>query len=68
MLIAHRLDSSQEVSDLWRATASSPVNISGNFTSREFTVALQNLKPGKGPDPNSICPELILHAGDALKS
>ena len=30
--------------------------------------ALQHLKPGKAPEPNSICPQLILHAGDALKS
>ena len=63
MLIAHRRLFSQEVSDLWRATTSSPVNISGNFTSREYTVALQQLKPGKAPGPDSIFPELILHAG-----
>ena len=65
MLIASRLVS-HEVSDLWRAATSSPVHISKNFTSREFTVALQLLKPGKAPSPDSICPELILHAGAAL--
>ena len=29
---------------------------------------LQHLKPAKAPGPDSICPELILHAGAALKS
>ena len=59
---------SQEVSDLWRATTPDAVNISDNFSQREFTAALQRLKPGKAPAPDSICPELILHAGAALKS
>ena len=58
----------QEVSDLWRATSPDPLNISGNFSQREFAAALQHLKPGKAPGPDSICPELILHAGAALKS
>ena len=58
----------QEVSDLWRATTPDPVNISDNFSQREFTAALQHLKPGKAPGLDSICPELILHAGAALKS
>ena len=47
---------------------SSPVNISGNFTSREFTVALQLLKPDKALGFDSVFPELILHAGAAPKS
>ena len=59
---------SQEVSDLWRATTPDAVNISDNFSQREFAVALQHLKPGEAPGPDSICPELILHAGAALKS
>ena len=59
---------SQEVSDLWRATTLDPINISDNFSQREFTAALQHLKPGKAPGPDSICLELILHAGAALKS
>ena len=59
---------SQEVSDLWRAMIPSPVNISGDFSSREFAAALQHVKPGKAPGPDSICPELIIHAGTALKS
>ena len=42
--------------------------ISGDFSSREFAAALQHVKPGKAPGPDSICPELILHAGAALKS
>ena len=35
---------SQEVSDLWRATTPDPVNISDNFSPREFTAALQHLQ------------------------
>ena len=59
---------SQEVSDLWRVTTPDAVNISDKFSQTEFTAALQHLKPGKAPGPDSICPELILHAGAALKS
>ena len=47
---------------------SNPIKISDSFSQREFTAALQHLKPGKAPGPDSICPELILHAGAALKS
>ena len=56
------------MSDLWRATTPDAVNISDNFSQREFTAALQHLKPGKAPGPDSIFPELILHARAALKS
>ena len=56
------------MSDLWRATTPDAVNISDNFSQREFTAALQHLKPGKAPGPDSICPELILYARAALKS
>ena len=59
---------SQEVSDLWRATTPDTVNISDNFSQREFTAAFQHLKPGKDLGPDFICLELILHAGAALKS
>ena len=59
---------SQEVSDLWRATTPDAVNISDTFSQREFAAALQHLKPGKAPGPDSIFSELILHAGAALKS
>ena len=68
LLTTSHLDLSQEVSDLWRATTSDTVNISDNFSQREFAAALQHLKPGKAPGPDSICPEFILHAGAALKS
>ena len=54
---------SQEVSDLWRDTTPDPVNISDNFSQREFAATLQHLKPG----PDSICSELIVHARAALK-
>ena len=50
---------SQEVSDFWRATTPDTVNISDNFSQREFTAALQHLKPGKALSPDSICSELI---------
>ena len=56
------------MSDLWRATTLDPVNISDNFLQIEFAAALQHLKPGKASGPDSICPELIVHAGAALKS
>ena len=58
----------QELSDLWRATTPDAVNISDTFSQREFIAAFQHLKPGKAPGPDSICPELILHARAALKS
>ena len=56
------------MSDLWRTTTPDAINISDNFSQREFAAALQHLKLGKAPGPDSICPELILHAGSALKS
>ena len=58
----------EKVSDLWRTTTPDAVNISDDFSQREFAAALQHLKLGKAPGPDSICPELILHAGAALKS
>ena len=57
---------SQLLFDLWRATTPDAVNISENFLQREFAAALQHLKPGKAPGPDSICSELILNAGFAL--
>ena len=59
---------SQEVSDRWRATTPDAVNIADNFSQKKFTVARQNLKPGKAPGPDSIFSELIIHVGAALKS
>ena len=57
-----------EMSDFWSATTPDTVNISDNFSQKDFTAALQHLNPGKASDPDSICPELIFHAGAALKS
>ena len=56
------------MSDLWRATPTSSVNISKSFTSQEFSAALKLLKSGKAPGPDPIFPELITHPGAALKS
>ena len=56
----------QELSDLWRATATNAVNIFGDFSSGEFATALHHLKPGKAPGPGSLCPELLIHAGPGL--
>ena len=38
---------SQEVSDLWRASTTSAVNVCGSFTPSEFAAALKHLKPEK---------------------
>ena len=56
-----------ELSDLWKATSPDAVNISGDFSSREFAAALHYLKPGKVPGPDSICPELLIHSYPSLK-
>ena len=56
------------MSDLWKATPTSPANISESFTSQEFAAALKYLKPGKAPGPDSIFPEQITNAGAGLKS
>ena len=58
----------QEMSDLWRADPLHPANVSGSFSHQKFAAALQHLKPGKAPGPESICPELIIHAKAGLKS
>ena len=44
------------------------VNIFDTFSQKEFTAALQHLKPGKALGPDFIFPELIIHARAALKS
>ena len=43
------------------ATAPDTVNISG-----DFAAALHHLNPGKASGPDSICPELVIHAGPGL--
>ena len=58
----------QEVFDLWRATTPNAVNISDNFSQREFAAVLQHLKPCKALGPDFICSEFMLCAGAALKS
>ena len=55
----------QKLSGLWKATAPDEVNISEDFFLQENS--LLHLKPGKAPDPDSICPELVIHAGPSLK-
>ena len=49
------------------ANALYAVNISGDFFPGEFAAALHHLKPGKVPGPDSICPDLLIHAGPGLK-
>ena len=58
----------QELSDFWRATSPDEVNIFRDFSPREFAAALHHSKPGKASEPDSICPELLIHAGPGLKS
>ena len=57
-----------EVSDLWRALTPDSHSFSSDFTIEELMSALQHLKPGKAPGPDSIYPHLILHAGTEMKS
>ena len=57
-----------EVSELWRIPTPADKCISGDFSPGEFARSLQMLKPGKAPGPDFICPQLIIHAGAALKS
>ena len=58
----------QELRELCGATYRDAVNISGDFSPREFAASLHHLKPGKAPGPDYICPELSIHAGPGLKS
>ena len=51
----------------WRATVPDTVNIYGDFSPRKFAAALHHLKPSKSPGPDSICLELVIHAGPGLK-
>ena len=59
-LTASHLDLSlKKCLTFWRATTPDPVNIFDTFSQKEFTAALQRLKLGKAPGPNSICPESL---------
>ena len=58
----------KKVSELWKIETSAGESISHDFTPEKFSSALQLLKTGKAPGPDSISPELILHAGAALKT
>ena len=57
---------SQKMSDLWRTTTPDALNTSNIFLQREFTAAFQHLKQGKALGLDSICSELLIHAGAAL--
>ena len=58
---------SQAVSNLWKATTPDQVNISKNFSQREFTAALQHLELGKAPGPDGAGPGAPSGPGAALK-
>ena len=58
----------KEVSELWRTRTPADKCISRDFSPEEFARSLQLLKPGKAPGPDSICLELIIHAGASPKS
>ena len=51
----------QELSDLWKAIAPDAVNISGDFSLRDFAAAFHHLKPDKALGPDSIFPKLLIH-------
>ena len=44
------------------------MNISESFTPQEFAAARKHMKPRKTSGSDSICSDLITHAGAALKS
>jgi len=58
----------KELSDLWKISTPEVHSISESFRSEEFAAALRRLKRGKSLELDSIFPEIILHAGSALKS
>jgi len=58
----------KQLSDIWKLPTPEGHSITETFRPEEFAVALRRLKPGKSPGLDSIFPELILHAGSALKS
>ena len=58
----------KEVSELWRIPTPADKFISGDFFLEEFARSLRMLKPGKASGPDSLCLELIIYVGAALKS
>ena len=58
----------REVSQLWKIPILPDKCIFGDFSSEKFANALQLLKSGKTPDPDSLRSELMLYAGSALSS
>ena len=58
----------KEVPELWKIQTPAGESLSDDFTPEEFSSALQLLKTGKAPGPDSTSPELILYAGAALKT
>ena len=61
----------QELSGFWRATAPDAVIILGDFSPKRISPktprTLHHLKPGEATGPDSVCPELVIHAGPGLK-
>ena len=57
----------RKMSELGRIPTPADKCISGDFSPEEFARSLRMPKPGQAPDPDSICPELVIHAGAALK-
>ena len=58
----------KEMSQLWRIPTPPDKCIFGDFFLEEFANAHQMLKSGKALGPDSLHPELLLHANSALKS
>ena len=56
------------MSELWKILTPPDFNISEEFSDNELISALNLLKPGKAPSPESICSEFILYGGKTLKS
>ena len=58
----------REMSQCWRIPTPPNKCISKDFSPKKFANTLKLLKPGQTPGPDSLCPELILHASSAVNS
>ena len=58
----------KEMSQLWKTPTPSGKKITQDFTPEKFACALLRIPSGKAPGSDSVCPELILHAGNNLKT